>query len=179
MDELSKYICLCGCGGQIEIKKWHKYYGIPQYIKGHGKGSYKHGETKGKLYGIWKNMKDRCFRLKNKFYKYYGGRGITVCPEWTNKVDGYVNFRDWALSNGYKEGLIFDRENPDGNYEPSNCRFLSILESNRNKTTTITMEIANEIRELYKTGDYTQQELAEKFNISRSSISLIVNNKQW
>ena len=41
------------------------------------------------------------------------------------------------------------------------------------------MEIANEIRELYKTGDYTQQELAEKFNISRSSISLIVNNKQW
>jgi len=96
-----------------------------------------------------------------------------------NKENGFINFRNWALSNGYKEGLLIDRFNPNGNYEPSNCRFLTILESNRNKTNTITMEIANEIRELYKTGDYTQQELAEKFNISRSSISLIVNNKQW
>ena len=138
----------------------------------------KHGgfHNKEKLYKIWNAMKKRCFTYKNK---YYGAKGITICNEWLNKENGFINFRNWALSNGYKEGLLIDRFNPNGNYEPSNCRFLTILESNRNKTNTITMEIANEIRELYKTGDYTQQELAEKFNISRSSISLIVNNKQW
>src|SRR3990167_9705676 len=132
-------------------------------LKAKSCGNHQHGESNTKLYGVWRNMKNRILNPNHKQYKDYGGRGITICPEWTND---YITFRDWALSNGYKEGLIFDRENPDGNYEPSNCRFLTIEESNRNTRKTITMEIANEIRYLWKTGNCTQKELSIKFNVS-------------
>ena len=121
------------------------------------------------------DIKRRVLGPKNKAYKYYGGRGITICNEWLE----FIPFRDWALNNGYADNLIIDRKDPDGNYEPTNCRWLTVLESNRNKTNTITMEIANEIRALYNTGKYTQRELAKKFNVSFQTISFIINNKQW
>ncbi len=151
------------CGCDKEFNKENKY-------------ALKHGETSTRLYKIWSNMKDRCLNSNNKQYKYYGERGIMVCPEWAND---YTVFRDWSLRNGYMDTLVIDRINPDGNYEPSNCRFLTILESLRNKRNTISMKIANEIRELYKTGKYIQKELAEKFNIHSTTISNIIKNKIW
>src|SRR3990167_3876062 len=149
--------CLCGCGGKIGIRKRHSWAGIPKYIHGHNKNALQHGETGTKLYLTWINMRRRCLDIKNKSYKDYGGRGITICPEWTND---YIAFRDWAINNGYTEGLQINRINNDGNYEPNNCRFLTIEESNRNTRKTITMEIANEIRYLWKTGNCTQKELS-------------------
>src|SRR3972149_3257398 len=129
----------------------------------------KHGGSYTKLYYVWSNMKQRILNPNNKGYKNYGGRGITICPEWTDKLNGFINFRDWALNNGNADNLVIDRENSYGNYEPSNCRFLTMEESNRNRTNTITMEIANEIRALHKTGEYTQQELAEKYNVPQGN----------
>ena len=143
------------------------------------KYGYKHGETKTRLHRIWTGMKTRCFNFKHTFYAEYGGRGITICPEWSNKLNGFLNFRDWSLSNGYADDLVIDRKNPNGNYEPLNCRWLTILESNRNKTNTITLEIANEIRKLYKTGNYSQYKLAKLYNVTQPLISLIINNKIW
>src|SRR3989304_5396674 len=140
--------------------------------------NYKHGGKGTKLYSVWQSMKQRIFNPNSKDYKYYGGRGITICLEWTDKLNGYIAFRDWALSNGYKEGLVIDRENSDGGYVPANCGFLTIEESNRNTRKTITMEIANEIRYLWKTGNCTQKELSIKFNVSHQTISLIINNKR-
>ena len=122
-------------------------------------------------------MKQRILNPNNKSFKDYGGRGITICPEWTND---YIAFGDWALNNGYKEGLEINRINNNGNYEPSNCNFVTHSENMRNQRKTIlTMEIANEIRNLWNTGNYTQQELADKFGISQVLISLIINNKRW
>src|SRR3972149_5861978 len=91
--------CLCGCDEQIMIKEYHKYQGIPLYINGHNKtkGYYKHGGKGTKLYKIWLNMRRRC---RNENNKYYGGKGITVCPEWAND---YIIFRDWSLNNGYMD----------------------------------------------------------------------------
>src|SRR3990167_6238934 len=129
-----------------------------------------------KLYSVWTNMKQRVLNPNNTRYKDYGGRGITICPEWTND---YITFRNWALHNGYQEGLIFDRENPNGNYEPFNCRFLTITESLRNKTNTMTKKIVDEIRALYKTGNYKQRELVKMFNLHKATISAIINNKIW
>ena len=155
------------CGCDKEFNKGNKY-------------TFKHGEGRGtKLYKVWCSMKERCLNPNNKGFKDYGGRGITICPEWTDKLNGFINFRDWALNNGNADNLVIDRENSYGNYEPSNCRFLSVLESLRNKTTTITMEIANEIRDLYATGKYTQKELAEKYNLHQTTISNIIRNKIW
>ena len=82
----------------------------------------KHKLTKHKLYFVWDNMIRRCHNYKNPVYKYYGGRGIQVCNEW--KKD-FISFYNWALKNGYKEKLTIDRKNNDGNYEPSNCRWVS------------------------------------------------------
>lgn len=81
-----------------------------------------HGLTGTRIYAEWKSMKARCFTTTSKAYIRYGGRGITVCDEW---LDNFQSFYDWAMSNGYSNILTLDRINNDGNYEPSNCRWVS------------------------------------------------------
>lgn len=106
------------------------------------KKKYYNGEHEEKLYSVWKNMKDRCYREKSKSYKNYGGRGIRVCEEWKND---YSAFRKWAFDNGYKVNkgrneLTIDRIDNDGNYEPSNCRFVTWKEQASNKQNTLSKE---------------------------------------
>ena len=134
-----------------------------------------HGESKTKLYNVWKAMKQRCSNPNYKQYKDYGGRGITICPEWTND---YTKFKDWALNNGYTKGLQINRIENDGNYEPSNCEWITPAKNAQNRNNnTVTMQLANEIRDLYATGNYTHRQLAKKYNIW--GISDIINNKSW
>lgn len=83
-----------------------------------------------RLRPVWRGMKNRCYNSKAPKYKYYGGRGITVCAEWK---DNFQAFYEWSLANGYEEGLTLDRENVDGNYEPSNCRWVTVNVQNGNK----------------------------------------------
>lgn len=85
--------------------------------------NYKHGFFGTKLYNVWASIKTRCLNPKSQAYKNYGGRGITICPEW---AESYIVFRDWALNNGYKDNLQIDRKNTNGNYEPTNCNFITI-----------------------------------------------------
>ena len=91
-----------------------------------------HGLRSTRLYGIWADIKKRTLNPKDKKYSDYGGRGITICDEWKNDVK---SFYDWAMSNGYEEnkGLSIDRIDNDGNYEPSNCRWVSNNIQNRNQ----------------------------------------------
>lgn len=93
----------------------------------------KHGKRGTRIYGIWCNMKDRCFRKENEHFSDYGGRGIKVCEEWANKKDGFSNFDKWAMSSGYSDDLELDRIDYNGNYEPSNCRWVTEKEQQRNK----------------------------------------------
>lgn len=79
---------------------------------------------------IHSNMIQRCTNPNNSFYNRYGGRGITVCPEWKTRK----NFRSWAYSHGYSDDLEIDRINNDGNYEPSNCRWVSTKENCNNRS---------------------------------------------
>jgi hypothetical protein len=96
------------------------------------------GQSRDRLYGIWIKMKHRCYNAKTKHYKNYGARGITICDEWLND---YNVFRDWALSNGYKDTLTIDRIDFDGNYEPSNCRWTTLQEQNRNTSRTVKITV--------------------------------------
>lgn len=94
----------------------------------------KHGEAGwenkrcSRLYEIWLGIKSRCYRKDNIGYSRYGGRGIKVCDEW--KFD-YLNFKAWAVNNGYADNLTIDRINNDGDYDPSNCRWITRAENTR------------------------------------------------
>lgn len=96
-----------------------------------------HGESKTPLYNVWAEMKQRCYNPKDTYYQYYGGRGITVCQAWLND---YVEFRNWSYANGYKDERLssgrnkytIDRINVNGNYEPSNCRWVEWETQNNN-----------------------------------------------
>ena len=75
-------------------------------------------------------MKRRCYSDNEASYQYYKARGIVVCKDW---LSDYGQFESWALASGYKDELTLDRINNDGNYEPSNCRWVDMKQQNRNK----------------------------------------------
>ena len=88
-----------------------------------------HRETHTRLHKIWESMIARCEYKKHPYYSEYGGRGISVCENWHE----YVNFRDWAIENGYSDSLTIDRiENRKG-YSPDNCRWATMKEQQNNK----------------------------------------------
>lgn len=99
-----------------------------------------------KLYGVWNAMRGRCNSPGTKDYKRYGARGIRVCPEW----DDYGAFRAWALSHGFRKGLTLDREDSDGDYEPSNCRFIPKGEQQENIRRAIKLTLNGETKSLYR-----------------------------
>ena len=98
----------------------------------------KHGKAgvgkKSRLYNVWVGMRQRCNDKNHTSYHNYGGRGISVCPEW----DDFETFESWALVNGYDPDAEYgkctlDRIDVNGNYEPGNCRWISMSEQNKNK----------------------------------------------
>lgn len=125
-----------------------------------------HGCSKTRLYYIYREMKARCSDDKRPNY---GAKGIKVCNEW--KKD-FIVFREWALNNGYSESLTIDRINSDGNYEPSNCRWITqheqILNQDRNKDRTSEMKYIKKVGvNRYRVAIYVKRKLV----LSQTAIS--------
>jgi hypothetical protein len=78
-------------------------------------------------------MKGRCYNSNSKDFPHYGARGIRICDEW---LSDFMSFRNWSLNNGFANDLTIDRIDVNGNYCPQNCRWITVAEQNRNKTTT-------------------------------------------
>lgn len=133
-NKRSFWLCKCDCGNYKVIRGdcLKSGTGRPCTIScgcynREKKPAYIDNRTKTKLYHVFYGILQRCNNPNDRAYKYYGGRGIKcLFKDW-------IEFRNWSLSHGYKDGLTIDRINVNGNYEPKNCRWITISEQQLNK----------------------------------------------
>lgn len=100
--------------------------------------------TDTRLYRIYRHMLGRCNNKNDIRYDFYGGRGISVCEEWSS----FEAFSEWALANGYRDDLSIDRIDVNGNYSPTNCRWSTPDEQANNKTSTHYVEYRGETKSI-------------------------------
>jgi hypothetical protein len=146
------YICQCECGKETLVEENKLKCGhtrscgcLLEEAKKTNKSHYKHGMTTSRLYRIHAGMLYRCKNTTDAKYYRYGGRGISVCPEWKGE-GGFVRFKEWALENGYKEDLTIDRIDNNKGYSPSNCRWASSIEQSNNRQNNHYLEYKGEIK---------------------------------
>lgn len=162
--------CICECGNKTITRYDHlltssntKSCGCLRKEKNRiiaKKNFTTHGLRYSRLYIIFTGMKQRCYNQKNPSYPRYGGRGIKICDEWLND---FMNFYNWAMSNGYDDKLSIDRIDVNGNYEPSNCRWETNQNQCRNRRTTHYLT--------YKGQTHSLREWAEIYNINSKTIA--------
>lgn len=114
----------CHCKNEFKCSSAHINSG---HTKTCGCSKNKHGLTNHELSSTWYGMMARCYNKKNNHFEDYGGRGIKVCEKWKD-ISNFIE----DMYPTYKEGLTLDRKNPNGNYEPSNCRWANQTTQNRN-----------------------------------------------
>ena len=114
-----------------------------------------HGLHGTRIYSIWKSMKERCYTKTSTKYPIYGARGIRVCPEWEHDAKA---FYEWAINNGYKDGLTIDRIDVNGDYSPDNCRWADLVTQANNKR--------NNVLVFYGGKSYTIAEFCREYGLN-------------
>ena len=157
LDRAYTYRVECVCGRQTTVNRY-------DLVSGHTKSCgclkpdrTKHGKVGTVAYSRWLAMKARCSNPDADNYKYYGGRGISVCESWLNFENFYADMGDPP------EGATLDRIDTEGNYSPGNCRWASVTYQARNRRSTVIFS--------FQGTNYTLKELSEKFAISESTLS--------
>ena len=146
--------CKCECGKETTVRSSHLLLGAvktcgcswqengKKTIIHAQKANIVHGESKTRLHVIWTNIIQRCENEDSTGYKNYGGRGVRVFSEWHD----FTVFREWAVKNGYNDKLSIDRIDVNGDYEPSNCRWVTIEIQANNKRKNVFITYNNETK---------------------------------
>ena len=166
------------CGKEILVRNDYlqKHSGLciscnNKKLHTNNKYALKHGQYKTRIHRIWRGMKNRCLNKNNANYENYGGRGITVCDEWQNKENGFINFYNWAIQNGYNDNLSIDRIDNQEGYYPENCQWITFQEnSGKDKLVYKPLEERINLYNRRITENKTQREFAKELGVSRNTI---------
>lgn len=169
------WLCKCDCGGETITRTDNLTSGATTscgcvHLNILRTIGIKHNLSDSRLYKVYTSMIYRCYNKNNYQYYLYGSRGISVCEEW--KKD-FMNFYNWAMENGYNKNAkhgecTLDRIDVNGNYEPSNCRWINNKEQQRNKRNNTFITYKNETKCL--------SEWSEITGISKSTLLYRLNN---
>lgn len=157
VDKLRKIRCICECG----VEKIFNYQNV---ISGKSKScgcliyeaTKKHGLSNHQLYSVWEGMIQRCCNENAPKYENYGGRGVKICDEWR---DDFKVFYEWAINNGYKQGLTLDKDIlAEGKlgmlYSPEYCCFVTQKENTQKRTNSHLIEIDGEKKCISQWADF-------------------------
>lgn len=154
----TQWLCQCECGNKTVVGRNNLLKGRTQScgcLKHRPAKNKTHGQSKTRLYYVWRNMLNRCYNEKVSDYHNYGGRNIVVCDEWKNDFQA---FSSWAFENGYdataKRGVsTLDRIDSNGNYEPSNCRWVNGSVQANNKRSNHAIEYKGIVMSMRQVSD--------------------------
>lgn len=122
----------------------------------------KHGLSHTRLHRIWHSMYCRCYYSSTNQYKNYGGKGIKVCEEWKHD-QGFINFYNWAINNGYDDKLTLDRIDNEKDYCPENCRWSTPKFQSNHKT--------NNVYYTYNGKTQTSKQWCDEYGISQTTLN--------
>lgn len=161
-----RWMCRCACGSECEkvgadltkaVKRGQSPNCGCRTRELHRAARITHGMTKHPAYAVWRSMMDRCRLPSHQAWKNYGARGIRVCSTWQS-FEGF-----WSdMGESYEPGLTLERENNDGNYEPSNCRWATYTAQANNRRVNRRIPTPR--------GEMTVAQAARAFGVGRTTI---------
>lgn len=172
------WYCTCDCGNVTQVMASNLLRGNSQSCGCKNREeliglSTTHNQRYTRLYGVWTDIKTRCYNPKSSSYARYGARGILMCDEWRSSFEA---FADWAYSNGYDESAdrgecTIDRIDVNGYYCPENCRFTNAKKQANNRRNTLSLTINGET--------HTLAEWAEKCQIDYHTLYARITKLHW
>lgn len=114
---------------------------------------------------IYNGMRCRCYSSNDKNFPTYGGKGIKICREWLRNP---ISFEKWALSHGYTDEMTIDRIDSNKDYSPGNCRWITLEENARYKSTTRLIKVDDET--------HTGREWASILGVGTNRINRMIRN---
>lgn len=168
------YRCVCGTEKEIIIYTVNKGQVVSCGCY-HKERTSKHLLSKHPLYSAWANIKDRCCNKMARNYRFYGGRGVSMCNEWMND---FKVFYDWCIANGWKRGMQIDKDIKSRElgmesllYSPDMCLVVTSKSNNNSKANSKILE--------YKGVNKTVTLWSEEFNLNVHTFRNRLKRNNW